>query len=106
VTSISQSFTYKMAAKSTGIDTEKIYVIVALCIRQCTFTYLYDAVSEMADLSCDHGSASLLAAESNDLLLIDQSADDNVSSLPPDLLPTRFVMRIDSNRFVIGLSIH
>jgi len=70
------------------------------------YIYLYDAVSEMADLSCDHGSASLLAAESNDLLLIDQSADDNVSSLPPDLLPTRFVMRIDSNRFVIGLSIH
>jgi len=29
---ISQSFAYKMAAKSTGIDTEQNYVTVALCI--------------------------------------------------------------------------
>ena len=29
---ISQSFAYKMAAKSTGIDTERNYVTVALCI--------------------------------------------------------------------------
>ena len=32
VTNISQSFTYKMAAKSTGIDMEQHYVTVTLCI--------------------------------------------------------------------------
>jgi len=32
VTNIFQSFTYKMAAKSTGIDREQNYVTVTLCI--------------------------------------------------------------------------
>ena len=33
VTNISKSFTYKMAAKLAGIDTERNNVTVALCMR-------------------------------------------------------------------------
>jgi len=32
VTNIYQNFTYKMAAKSAGIDMEQYYVTVTLCI--------------------------------------------------------------------------
>jgi len=38
VTSIFRSFTYRMAAKKTGIDTERNYVTATLCIAVVQFT--------------------------------------------------------------------